>query len=80
MFKKKEAVWSDVDFDLWYNEVVFVFMENKQKIPDREHCHWHWKRCYGPSQFYYKMMGDKSREEGSDDDTGSGLSSSQQSR
>ena len=80
MTEKKEATWSDVDFDLWYNEVVFMFLKNKQGVPDREHCQWHWAAGFGPAQTYYKMMVEKSWREDSDDGSTNEPASPQQSR
>ena len=80
MTEKQGVVWSDVDFDLWYNEVVFMFMKNKQGVPNREHCRWHWVCGFGPAQTYYKMVVDKSWEEDSDDGSANGPAGSKQSR
>ena len=47
--------WSDVDWDLWYSELVWMFLKNKEGIPDANHCVWHHGAGYGPAQAYYKL-------------------------
>lgn len=66
MTEKKEAVWSDVDFDIWYGEVVFMLMKNKQGVPGPEHCQWYWKCGFGPAQAYYEMTVSTDRVDDSD--------------
>lgn len=59
--------WDKVDWDLWWNELVFMFLSNGQVLPDQEHCSWHWRCGYGPAQTYYKLMVDKTWGEDSED-------------
>lgn len=49
------ATWSDVPWDLWHGEVVWMFLKNKEAVPDPEHLRWHWITGHGPGQTYYKL-------------------------
>lgn len=47
--------WNDVSFDLWWSELAWIFLKNKEGVPDHPVAQWHWKAGYGPAQVYYKL-------------------------
>ena len=47
--------WNEVDWDLWYSEFVWMFLRNKEGVPEAEHAKWHWRTGHGPAQTYYKL-------------------------
>lgn len=49
------STWNEVPYDLWFNELAFMFLKNKETIPCAELCSWHWEAGYGPAQTYYKL-------------------------
>lgn len=49
------ATWNEVDWDLWYSELVWMFLRNKEGVPEEEHAKWHWRTGHGPGQTYYKL-------------------------
>ena len=49
------ATWEKVDFDLWYSDVVFLFLKNKEGVADRQSCEWYWHTGHSPAQTYYKL-------------------------
>ena len=51
--------WSQVSWDLWWSEVAWLFIKNKEAVPDEEHARWHWQTDHGPAQTYYKMSLEK---------------------
>ena len=51
--------WDKVDWELWWNELVFMFLKHDQYVPDQDICSWHWQAGYGPAQAYYKMEVDR---------------------
>ena len=73
---------STMTFSSWFDELVFLFMKNKQGVPDQEHSKWHWQVGYSPAEAYRKMMADKTWDDDSDDDIDldDGPSGPQQSR
>lgn len=47
--------WSDVPFDLWKSEVVWLFLKYKEGVPEDEALSWHWKSAHGPAQTYVRL-------------------------